>query len=194
MDRRGDHLAACPFTGLLQRRAKPVERAWAQVLREAGGRVLPQQMLRDMDLTLERPDDARRPDVVAYNLPVYGGLPICGDATVVSPLHADGQAHRGADSENGLRLRAARKRKEIVYPEIMHSSQAKFVLLGHEVGGRWAPESLRLVARLARARSSQAPHVLRKSAQAAWHHRWLSSISVAVQTAVAASLAEPAVL
>ena len=36
LDRHGHHLAACPRTGLLKRRSRPIERAWAQVFREAG--------------------------------------------------------------------------------------------------------------------------------------------------------------
>ena len=194
LDRYGDHLAACSKTGLLQRRAKPLERAWTQVLSEAGGRVVPQQLLKDMDLALHAADDGRRVDVVAYGLPVFGGLPLCADATLVSPLHSDGKPWRGADAENGLRLRAARRRKEVTYPELVGSSRAKLVVLGHEVGGRCAPEALRLLQRLSCFRCSRAPAVLQRSARMAWHRRWLCSVSVAAQVALAASLAEPAAL
>ena len=119
---------------------------------------------------------------------------MCADATLVSPLHSDGKPWRGADAENGLRLRAARRRKEVVYPELVSSSRAKLVVLAHEVGGRCAPEALRLSRRLANFRSSRAPALLQRSARIAWHRRWLCSVSVAAQAALAASLAEPAAI
>ena len=194
LDRLGDHLTACPRTGLLQRRAKPLERAWTQVLYEAGGRVVPQQMLRDMDVSLQRADDGRRLDVVAYGLRLFGGVPVCGDATMVSPLHCDGSVRRGADTTNGCCLRAARRRKEVVYPEFVGGDQGRLILLGCEVGGRWAPEALTLLRCLARARCLSAPALLRKSASYAWHRRWLCLVSIAAQSALAASLAEPAAL
>ena len=129
LDALGDHLASCSRSGLLQRRAGPLERAWRQVLREAGARVVHQELLRDMDISLHSAEDGRRIDVVAYNLAVYGGVPLCGDATMVSPLHADGTPWRGAAGSNGMRLRAARRRIETVYPELVHSDRARLVLL-----------------------------------------------------------------
>jgi hypothetical protein len=177
LGRLGDHLASCSLTGLVQRRAKPVERAWAQVLREAGARVMPQQLLKDMDLAINSAEDGRRVDVVAYGLSAFGGLPLCGDATLVSPSHRDGEPWRGADATDGVRLRAARGRKEIVYPELAGGVMAKLAVLGHEVGGRWAPEALRLLQNLARDRCSQVPKLLQRSAKLAWHRRWLCSAS-----------------
>ena len=49
LDRQGDHVSSCPTIGFLQRRAKPLERAWAQVLHEGGARTVRQPLLRDMD-------------------------------------------------------------------------------------------------------------------------------------------------
>ena len=131
---------------------------------------------------------------MAYGLDLYGGLPVCGDATMVSPLHSDGHPWRGAAATNGLRLRAARRRKEMTYPELAAGGQGRLVLLGCEVGGRWSPEALRLLARLAKERCRQAPRLLQRAARQAWHRRWLCQLSVAAQSALAASLAEPAAL
>ena len=153
-----------------------------------------QQLLHDMDLALHAADDGRRVDVVAYGLPLFGGVPVCAGATLVSPLHCDGTPWPGAEAENGLRLRAARRQKEVVYPEFIGSARAKLVVLAHEVGGRWAPEALRLLRRLATHRCGRAPPLLQRSAQSAWHRRWLCSVSTAAQSALAASLAEPAAL
>ena len=106
-------------------------------------------------------DDERRIDVVAYNLFVFGGVPVCADATLVSVLHKDGSAWRGAADTDGVRSRAARKRKEVVYPELVNGDSGRLVYLGCEAGGRWAPETLRLLSQLAREPSKQASAVLR---------------------------------
>ena len=39
IDEYGDHLAACPRTGLLARRANPIEKVWIRVAREGAARV-----------------------------------------------------------------------------------------------------------------------------------------------------------
>jgi len=111
--------------------------------------MVPQPLLRDMDVALQAADDGRRVDIVAYGLSLFGGVPICGDATLVSPLHSNGEPWRGTECTDGLRLRAARSRKEVVYPELTNSAVAKLVVLGNEVGGGWSPEAIRLLGRLA---------------------------------------------
>ena len=140
LDSKGDHLAACNRTGLLQRRAKPLERAWQQVFREAGARVVPQQLMRDMDLAV-RADDGRQLDLVAYGLPLFGGVPVCGDATLVSPLDSRGQPKYGAEHTDGASLAVARRRKERRYPELVAGDRGRLVVLGCEVGGRWSEEA-----------------------------------------------------
>ena len=92
------------------------------------------------------------------------------------------------------KLRAARRRKEIVYAELVHSSRAKLLVLGNELGGRFSKAALDLVRRLARCRCQRAPRLLRRCAQFAWHRRWLCLISVAAQAALAAALAQPSEL
>ena len=106
LDRNGDHLASCSCTSLLQRRAKPLERSWQLVLREAGARVVPQQLMRDMDVAITA-SDGRQLDLVAYGLPVFGGVPICGDATIVAPLDRQGRPKYGADEDDAAALHAA---------------------------------------------------------------------------------------
>ena len=69
-----------------------------QVCKEAGGRVSrPQPLVRRLGLSVEAPSsaDLRRLDFAVYGLPLFGGLPICVDATIVSPVSADGVPHSG---------------------------------------------------------------------------------------------------
>ncbi|CAK0910881.1 unnamed protein product [Prorocentrum cordatum] len=101
LDTLGDHLAACPRTGLLARRAKPLERAWARVAREAGGRVVPQQLLRDTNAVVHNPLDRRQLDLVVYGISP-NGVPLCCDSTMVG-------GRWGRDSLQLVRLLAKQK-------------------------------------------------------------------------------------
>ncbi len=75
-----------------------------------------------------------------------------------------------------------------MYPELVSSPFGRLVVLGCEVGGRWNRDSLRFVAQLAKQMARGAPVPLRRSAQAAWHSRWWAFLSVATQSALAATL------
>ena len=84
VDDLGDHLAACNRTGLLARRANPIERAWTRVAREAGARVAHKQLLRDTNVPLANPRDQRQLEFVATGLPLHHCVPFGCDCTVVS--------------------------------------------------------------------------------------------------------------
>ena len=74
--------------------------------------------VRDVDLASFDNLDGRRLEVVADRLPLHGGAQVAIDTTMVSPLHSNGVDRRGASVMKGLALEAARKRKEITYPEL----------------------------------------------------------------------------
>ena len=125
MDSRGDHRAACPTVGKLAQRAKPLEQAWARVCREAGARVLENCLLRDLNLEGVAGTDGRRLEVVANNLPLWNGAQLGVDCTLVSPLRRDGTAYPRAAATDGVRLEAARQRKENKYPELLNSRRCR---------------------------------------------------------------------
>ena len=95
LDQYGDHYCACMKAGRVQARAKPVERAWEQVFREAGATTHFQKLLRQTTLPTD-PEDNRRIDVLAIGLQVFPGRALFCDASVRSPLHADGTPHSRA--------------------------------------------------------------------------------------------------
>ena len=149
------------------------------------------QLLRDTNVAPLRRDDRRQLDAVVYGV-TRSGLPLCCDATVVTPLTRDGlpRGHRGrAATQDGWALREAEGRKRRRYRELVGNPRGKLVVLGAEVGGRWSSAAIRLVQLCARLRPREAPQLLRASAQAAWTARWWGLLSVAVQDALAASLA-----
>ena len=110
--------------------------------------------VRDLDLDVPNAArDGRRLEVVADGLPLFGGVQLAIDTTLVSPLHSNGSAWRGASDRDGVVLEAARRRKERTYPELVHRrhNRARLVVLAAEVGGRWSDETRSFIRALARA-------------------------------------------
>ena len=121
----------------MQTRAIPLERAWARVCREAGGRVKTNSYLRDLNLTGVHTTDERRLEVVVSGLPLHHGAQVAVDATLVSPVGRSGKAHAKTHWLDGAALaRAARKKQEETYPELLHSRRCRLLVAGQEVGGR----------------------------------------------------------
>ena len=188
VDSLGDHLASCPRTGLLKIRSRPLEKAWAQVFREAGARVTENTFLRDTNLPSISSRDGRRLEIVASGLPLHRGVPLGVDATMVSPLHADGSPWPHAAVTNGVAIARAEKSKATTYPELVESDRLRLLTLACEVGGRWSQTCLDTVKALAQARSRQAAPLLRSAAARGWAARWWALLSVAAQDCLASTL------
>ena len=121
--------------------------------------------------------------------PFLGGVQLAVDTTVVSALHANGEARRNAASRDGVALEAARLRKERTYPELTaRGGRARLIVLGVEVGGRWSTETRSFLSRLAHDRARSERFLLRKRVEQAWRLRWGSLLSCAAAWAVAMSL------
>ena len=74
--------------------------------------------IRDLDVGEFNQLDGRRVEVIADGLPLWHGAQLAIDTTLVSPLHGDGTARRGAANSSGVALHAARRIKEATYPEL----------------------------------------------------------------------------
>ena len=191
LDPWGDHCLACTRSGNLQRRAKPLERAWQRVFREAGSREVNKPLLRDIIPGIPSQDN-KKLDLVARGLPLYGGLPIIGDASLVSPIGSDGLPRLSADARAGAALRDTQRSHQRTYQELLSHGRAKFLVLGAEIGGRWPEDALSIVGQLSHAKAESAPHLLHASARHAWFHRWFCLLSVATMTTVAEPILHPA--
>ena len=145
----------------------------AKICREAGGRVATNVMVRDLDLALPHVVDGRRLEVVVDGLPLHGGAQLAVDTTLVCALHRDGRPRRRAAVEDGVALTAARQRKEAMYPELVgRGARARLVVIGVEVGGRWAPETRHFLTQLARVKVCDETPLMRRRVEQAWRLRW----------------------
>ena len=110
------------------------------------------------------------------------------DATLVSPVRRNGVAYPKAAVEDGVRLEAARVRKDKKYPELLTTRRCKLVVVAMEVGGRWSDEAWTFLSLLAQAKAATGPKTLQQSMQYRLVRRWSQMISVAAQAGFAATL------
>ena len=135
------------------------------------------------------PHDARRLEVVADGLPLFGGAQLAIDTTLVSPVRADGEPRGQCARQDGAALAEAHRLKHRTYLELSGSQgRARLVVLAAEVGGRWSEEARSFVSQLARAKVRSLPRVLRARARQAWQHRWSAILFCATARAFALSL------
>ena len=116
LDPRGHHRAACPRAGVLGSRGFSVESAAARVCREAGARVSTNLFVRDLDLPVA-PHDARRLEVVADGLPLFGGGPVGHRPPLLCPQCVQmGNPAVSAPRQDGAALAEAHRLKHRTYP------------------------------------------------------------------------------
>ena len=190
LDDWGVHLLACMQTGRVMRRATLHEQAIWQILREAGASAKHRPFLRDLSIPGVAAGDARRLDVVATGLPLYGGRTIVVDATLRSPLTGAGLWRHNADQEDGATFAQAVRDKHHKYPELLAQGlRVQFVVAAGEVGGRCNDQLIGLVRQLARHKASTFARPLRASMHTILARRFWGILSVATQRAVAQCVA-----
>ena len=181
LDHLGDHFNACMQSGRVKLRATPSEHMVAQICREAGARVRPNVLLRDLNLAVDSADE-RRIEVIASGLPVFGGSQLAIDVTLRSPLRRDGSHSADADWLDGAAAARARADKERKYPELATGARCRLVVLAVETGGRFSDEVGDFLRQLAQAKSISAPWYFRASTAAAFERRWSRMLAVCVAT------------
>ena len=191
LDPWGFHLLACTAQGRLRARATGLERAWLRVVREAGAtRSVFQPRVGKLGIQGIAPGDRRRLDVAAYGLEVRGGLPLVLDATLRSPFTGHGAVRSMAATVNGSTFAGAYADKHRVYGnDVAGCGQVAFVVVAAEVFGRFDENSRELVQDLVRAHCEDTCLTLRRRLKLGWSRRWWALLSVALQVAVAASIA-----
>ena len=153
----------------VQKRAKPVENAWTQIFREAGGWTDPQAMTRNFGLPGVSPGDQSRPDGGTFGLSVHGGLPLAWDTTLRSPVRRDGTVRPGALLRAGSTFQDSRRGTRRDYRALDRSDRVVLLTLAGEVGGAWSSEAHRLIRDMARAKAERAAPPLRRALRASTH-------------------------
>ena len=101
------------------------------------------------------------------------------DTTLVSALHCDGSARRGAAVRDGVALAEARRCKERTSPEFVQPGRrARLVVVAGEVGRRWSREAIAFIRHLAKACARGEPAILRRDVEQAWRLRWCSRVQL----------------
>ena len=173
--------------GRLNIRHNCVLAAWRQVYYEAGGAVPDrnvERMLSDTNVPTH-PNDSRRLDLIVSNLNVERGLPLFCDATVVSPMSANGAPRAGTSNQDGRLLELAEAENNDTYREVRESGLGSLQCLGCEVYGRWSAQSVAMVPALARERTRGLHPRIRRGIALSLQHRWWGILGIAVQKASA---------
>ena len=104
----------------------PLRAASARVCREAGATVATNIRLRDLNVVAARHDD-RCLEIIAIGLPLWGGVQLAVDSTLVSAFDSI-RRRTQARSACGAALRIARRAKERTYPELLHAPRCCLVV------------------------------------------------------------------
>ena len=176
-------------TGRLKKRATAVERTLARICREAEPRVKFNALLRDMNVGVRATDD-RKIEVLAQDLPCFGGAQLAIDVTLRSAVGRNGEARPHAAEVDGAVLLQARTDKEIRYPELT-TGRCRFVVVAIETGGRGSEEAVDLLWQLSCAKARDVPHFMTHQAALVGTTR-SRMLSTSCVLAFAASLVEPA--
>ena len=135
LDSLGRHRASCPRTGRVKTRAGPIERVLARICREAGARVRFNALLRDMNVGVPAADN-RRMEVLAQDLPCFGGAQLAVDVMLRGVLSSAGEPHPRAADVDGVILSEARQDKERRCPELVAGRRCRLVVVAIETGGQ----------------------------------------------------------
>ena len=97
----------------------PQERTWRRIFQEAGAVVRKNQTLVEMRIEGVSPLDERKVEILATGLPLYQGIPLVCDASLVSPIKANGIARPRAAHEPGVAIAHIEDVKATTYPELV---------------------------------------------------------------------------
>ena len=195
VDSLGRHRAACPRTPpsrmplnrspQIKKRATPTERMVARIFREAGAQVRYNAYLRDMNIGVSSVDE-RRADVLAQDLPCFGGAQLAVDVTLVR-CAAQANHNRMVRKWTVPRWSEHGTSKKRDLPRVGRTSERYLlVVLAIETGGRWSEEAVHMIRQLVIARARSVPRYTTRQVSWAWERRWTSMLATTCAVAFAA--------
>ena len=161
-----------------------------RVFRELGAQVRFKAFLKDMNVGVSATDD-RRIEVLAQDLPCFGGSQLAVDITLRSALRCSGEPQPGAADIDGATWTQARRDKEATYPELVGSNRCRLVVVALETGGRWSEEAVDVFRQLAFPKAQEVPPAMKWSVVLAWERRWTCMFVTTCTVAFEASLVAP---
>ena len=157
----------------------------------AGARVRFNVFLRDMNVNVAGTDERRIVEVLAQDLPCFGGAQLAVDITLRCVVSSAGEPHPNTTDVDGAALMVAREDKERIYPERTTSGRCRLVVVAIETGGRWSSEAVDFVRQLAFAKAREVPSFMLFSTALPWERRWTRMLSTVYSLSFAASLVAP---
>ena len=105
------------------------EHAAARVCRDMGARVTTHTLLSHLNIPSVSRGDNRRIEVIANGLPLFQGVQLAVDTTLVSPIASSSQPRRRQGVFTGAALAQARRSKELTYPELANAQRCRLIVL-----------------------------------------------------------------
>ena len=127
----GHHLASCPRSGRVKKRATPTEHTVARIFREAEATVRKNVFVKDMNVEVGA-EDTRQIDILAQDL-------LCAQLAVDVTLRWARPTRK--QTQMVRVLLKARADKEMTHLEVATSGRSKLVIMAIETGGRWSDEA-----------------------------------------------------
>ena len=155
---------------------------------EGGARVRTNVLVSDLNVRGVDVNDGRRLEIVAEGLPLYHGIQLAIDATLVSPLGRNNHPRCNSNNQDGAVLHEARLKKQRTYRDIVQSRRCHLLTAGLEIGGRWSEEFSGFIRHLAKNKAKDSPPFLFRSSQQILQRRWQGLIAVAAQKSLMKSI------
>ena len=140
-------------------------------------------------MSMSGADDERRIEVLAQDLPCFGGAQLAIDVTLRSALRSSREPQPHAADVDGAIFLEPRRDKEATYPEPESSTRCRLVV-AFETGGRVRKRHTS-VRQLALAKAREVPHFLTQQVALAWKRRWTQMLSTVCAMSFATSLVKP---
>ena len=131
--------------------------------------------------------DERRVEVLAQDLPCFGGVQLAVDVTLRGVLSSSREPHPGTPDVNGAPLLQAKREKEAAYPELTGPGKCRLVVVAIETGGRWSDEAVDFVTQLALAKTKEVPFYVVFPTMLAWDENVVHCVLLVIRRLVGGS-------
>ena len=162
-----------------------------ELCREAGARVSTNVYVRDLDLPAPNVHDARRLEIIAEGLPIFGGAQFAIDTTLVQltiVTEPPDRAPQPGMAQQWLRLITGRK--PLTQSLWVREMEQSWLCWHWKLAAGGSTETVTCLTLLAAARARSESALMRHRVEQAWRMRWAGILGCAAARAFASSLLE----